>query len=101
MTNKALRTALFFANLLASAGVAFAQTALIRPAYQYPQAQTGSGPASVQLADTPLYFTPYIGAGYGYDDNLFMSDAFKRTSNFYVISPGLKFDARSPNTVFQ
>jgi hypothetical protein len=75
----------------------------IRPAYVYPAA-TGAGPiggaASVQVADTPFYFTPYLGAGGGYDDNLFYSSANKKSSWLYVLSPGVRFDARDSSKVF-
>jgi hypothetical protein len=78
-----------------------AQSQHLRPAYSYPAAPEGSGPAAVQMGDTPLYFTPYIGVAYGRDDNLFTSDIIKRASNLYIISPGVKVDARSANAVLQ
>jgi hypothetical protein len=97
MTNKTWKV--IAPAILFSAGLAHAQN--IRPAYEYPATPTGSGPASVQMGDTPLYFTPYIGLAYGRDDNLFFSDVFKRASNLYLVSPGVKVDARSPNSVLQ
>src|SRR5688572_5348375 len=100
MTNKTLKAAVTAALLVAGSD-AVAQVALIRPAYQYPAQQTGPGAASMQLGDSPVYFTPYFGAAYGHDDNLFTSDVFKRSSDFYLLSPGFKLDARSPNTVIQ
>jgi hypothetical protein len=89
--------------LLAGAHQAAAQTAgtYIRPTYAYPAPLPASGPASVQLADTPLFFTPYIGAAGGHDSNLFYSDINKKGSNMYIVSAGLGIDARSSNAVFQ
>jgi hypothetical protein len=74
----------------------------IRPSYVYPAAPatTTSGAASVRIADTPVYFTPYIGAAGGYDDNLFYSNSNEKSSYLYVISPGLRFDARDASKAF-
>jgi hypothetical protein len=85
--------------------LAFAQTVPvpIRPAYVYPVAGTtgpAAGAASVRVADTPVYFTPYLGLGGGYDDNLFYSSTNEKSSWLYVISPGLRFDAREASKVF-
>jgi hypothetical protein len=76
-------------------------TTYIRPAYVYPSAPPVSGPASVQLGETPLYFTPYLGAAFGHDSNLFYSDINKTGSNLFVGSVGVGVDARNPNSVFQ
>lgn len=101
MTKKKLKVALATA-LMSTAFCALGQTSPIRPAYQYPTlASSESGPASVQLADTPLFVTPYIGVGIGHDDNLFLSNTNKKSSNLVVTSPGLKIDARGPGLVFQ
>lgn len=73
----------------------------IRPAYVYPVASAaGMQGASVQLADSPVYFTPYLGAGFGYDDNLFYSSSNEKSSYLYVLSPGARFDARDASKVF-
>jgi hypothetical protein len=61
---------------------------------------TESRATSIQVADTPVYFTPYLGAGFGYDDNLFFSNGNEKSSYLYVISPGLRFDARDASKVF-
>jgi hypothetical protein len=87
------------ACLCVSASVACAQG--IRPAYQYPAAPIGSGPASVQVGQTPLFFTPYLGLAVGHDDNLFLSNVNEKSSALYIISPGFRFDARDANKVFQ
>lgn len=80
---------------------AYAQTAYVRPTYQYPPLPPANGPASVQISDTPLYVTPYVGLGAGYDDNLFLSPRNERSSTLYILSPGFKIDARSANKVLQ
>ena len=69
--------------------------AQIRPAYIYPVQPTGG----TQLGESPAYASWWVGAGVGYDDNLFLSENNKRSSGFYVVSPGLRIDARSPNSV--
>jgi hypothetical protein len=55
----------------------------------------------VQLGDTPLFITPYLGLGVGHDDNVVLSNTNKRASTLYVTSPGLKLDARAPGLVLQ
>ena len=101
MTNKNLKTALALALLFVGAS-AYGQTSPIRPAYQYPElASAQSGAASVQLGDSPVFATPYIGLAAGRDDNLFLSPSNARSSNLYVASPGIKLDARSPGLVLQ
>jgi hypothetical protein len=78
-----------------------AQTAPVRPAYQYPSIPPISGPASVQVGDTPFYFLPYVGVGAGYDDNLFLTNTNEKSSTIFVFSPGFKIDARDANKVVQ
>jgi polysaccharide biosynthesis protein VpsM len=76
----------------------------IRPAYAYPTAPVtagGGGMTSVQVGDSPLYVAPYIGAAVGHDSNLFLTRNNTRSSNLYIVSPGLKLDARSEASVFQ
>src|SRR5260221_9085999 len=97
MTQKNLEIAAALA-LIGAAGIAHAQ---IRPAYQYPGTPTGSGPASIQFGDTPLFFSPYIGLAVGHDDNLFLAPTNKKSSTLYVTSPGFKVDARGAGSVFQ
>ena len=84
------------------AGLSFAQqSSLVRPAYMFPAAPSGSGPASVQVGDTPIYFTPYLGVAAGHDDNLFLTNTNQTGSNLYVVSPGLRIEARDANSVLQ
>jgi hypothetical protein len=80
---------------------AHAQTAYVRPSYQYPPLPAANGPASVQIPDTPLFVAPYVGVGAGYDDNLFLSSRNEKSSTIYMLSPGLKVDARSAHQVLQ
>src|SRR5258706_11668020 len=97
MTKKSLKTAAALA-LFGAAGIAHAQ---IRPAYQYPVTPTGSGPASVQIGDTPLFVSPFVGVAVGHDDNVLLTPTNQRSSTIYVTSPGFKVDARSEASVFQ
>jgi hypothetical protein len=94
MLKKNLKVALLTASLAAAALDAGAQ---IRPAYHYPSAPQGG----TQLGDTPAYGTWWLGTGVGYDDNLFLQPDNQRGSGFYVVSPGFRIDARSPNSVLQ
>jgi hypothetical protein len=89
--------------LLAGAQTVFAQSATtyIRPAYTYPTAPPVSGAASVQLGDTPFFFTPYLGVAGGHDSNLFFSDINKKGSNLFIGTAGFGVDARSSNSVLQ
>jgi hypothetical protein len=99
-----------FAALIAAilggiAGAAHSQTLVpIRPAYVYPSGGAGvpgvPGAISMRVADSPVFFTPYVGTGAGYDDNLFYSSSNEKSSYLYVISPGLRFDFRDASKVF-
>ena len=100
MSNKNLKAAVT-GLLVCAATLAHAQAPVVRPAYQFPEAPPSSGPAAVQVGDSPLYFTPYLGVGVGHDDNLFFSDTNKKSSSLYVVSPGFKLDARDSNKVLQ
>jgi hypothetical protein len=51
------------------------------------------------MFDTNVYFTPYLGAGIGYDDNVFYSSTNEKSSSVYVISPGIRFDQRDASKV--
>jgi hypothetical protein len=100
MSNKKLEVALFAALLVGAAG-AHAQTSPIRPAYQFPAPITDAGAASVQVAGSPFYFTPFVGLAAGHDDNLFLSSVNEKSSALYIVSPGFKLDARDGNKVLQ
>src|SRR3954469_19277968 len=98
MTNNNLKLAVT-AALLAGGQTVLAQSATtyIRPAYTYPLAPPVSGAASVQLGETPLFFTPYLGVAAGHDDNLFLSNVNKKASALYIGTAGFGIDARSAN----
>src|SRR5258708_15845167 len=101
MRNKNLKTALALALLSVGLG-AHGQTSPIRPAYQYPEPSASqSGAASVQMGDSAVFATPYIGLAVGRDDNLFLSRNNPKSSNLYVTSPGIKLDAPGPGLVLQ
>ena len=76
------------------AGMAQAQ---IRPAYTFPDRPA----AGVQLGDTPLWVSPYLGTAIGYDDNLFQSNVNEKSSNVFLVSPGLTLYARGTNSAFE
>ena len=102
MTNKNFKIAVSIA-LLGTCTWAEAQTSPIRPAYQYPESvgASQSSAASVQVGESPLFLTPYIGLSAAHDSNLFLSNANQKSSKLYLTSPGFKVDARSPGMVFQ
>jgi hypothetical protein len=103
MTKKNFKLAISAAVLATAAQTALAQapSAYIRPAYSFPSTPPASGPASVQVGDTPFFFTPYLGLALGHDSNLFFSDINKKGSNLFIGSAGFGVDARSHNAVFQ
>lgn len=86
--------------LALGAALAHAQTGYVRPTYEFP-AEPATGPTGTKLGDTPFFVSPYVGLAAGYDDNLFLSDENKKSSTLYVVSPGLKLDARTGGLVFQ
>jgi hypothetical protein len=105
MNNYKLKFALSMLAMFGPMGVCSAQLipVPIRPAYTYPVATSDSrvaGPTAVRVADTALYFTPYVGLAGGYDDNLFYSSTNEKSSYLYVISPGLRLDARDASKAF-
>jgi polysaccharide biosynthesis protein VpsM len=101
MIDKNLKTALALVLLVTGLG-AHGQTSPIRPAYQYPALSAPeSSAASVQMGDTPLFLTPYVGLAAGRDDNLFLSKDNPKSSTLIVTSPGFRIDARGPGLVFQ
>jgi polysaccharide biosynthesis protein VpsM len=86
------------------AGIAIsaaAQTAYVRPTYQFPPLPSGSGPASIQLGESPAFLTPHLLLGVGRDDNLFYSNANEKSSTFYLLGPGFGVEARDANKVLQ
>jgi hypothetical protein len=89
------------AALLGAGVVAHAQVSPVRPAYVFPSAPPATGATSVQMGDTPLFLTPYIGFAGGYDDNLFLTNGNEKTSTLYITSPGFKIDARDATQVIQ
>jgi hypothetical protein len=93
---------LLVATFCATASLAAtAQTAYVRPTYQYPSQPPVNGPAAVQLGDSPFFLTPYLGSGFGYDDNLFYARTDERDSYYWMLSPGFTADARDANKVLQ
>lgn len=101
MTKNIIRLSAFSMLASAFAAGAYAQTALIRPAYQFPVAPAAGGPAYLQVGDSPFYLAPYLGLAAGHDDNIFISQDNPKSSTLYVASPGFTLDARDANKVFQ
>ncbi len=57
------------------------------------------GPRAIPLGDG-LSLTPYFNAGFGRDDNLFLSNANKKSSTLQTYNPGLRLDAKSQAVEF-
>src|SRR5690349_7682979 len=83
-----------------TAASAYAQTSPIRPSYSYP-VDKGGAAAAVGVGESPIFASPYLGVAVGRDDNLFLSHDNPKTSPLYVVSPGLRLDARGPGLVLQ
>lgn len=71
----------------------------IRPSYSYPATNLTEG--YVRLGDSPVFMSPYVGASVGHDDNVLLAPTHERSSTVYLLSPGVRFDARGGNSVFQ
>jgi polysaccharide biosynthesis protein VpsM len=89
------------AAVIATASAAHAQTVYVRPMYQYPETPPATGPSNVQLGDSPVFLTSHVGAALGHDDNLFLAPTDEKGSNVYLLTPGVKLDARDANKVLQ
>lgn len=93
--------ALAVALVLAS-GAAMAQVAPIRSAYQYPsEAARGSGPAPVQVGNSPVWVSPYAKLGYGHDSNLTLADTNEISSDGWQLRAGFNADARGARSLFR
>jgi hypothetical protein len=96
MTKNNLKVAV---SALVLCGAFSAHAQYIRPTYAYP----GDVPASggVELGDSGFFAKPFIGFGYGHDDNLFLQPNNTKSSPLLIASPGVKLDARRPGLVVQ
>lgn len=89
-------------TLLVAGGAAMAQTAPVRPAYQFPTTQSPArGPAAVQLGSSPVFATPFASIAYGNDSNLFLTPANELSTPYQVYGGGVNLDARDAKSVFQ
>ena len=96
--NLKLAVATVLGGVALSAG---AQNAYVRPAYQFPPVPDATGPANIQLGESPVFASPHVLLGVGRDDNLFYSNANEKSSTFYLLGPGFTLDARDANKVLQ
>lgn len=86
--------------ILAAVATMLAETCYgqsIRPSYSYPSAPV----TGVRMGDSPAYATPFVGIAVGRDDNLYQSNTNEKASTLYVVSPGIKVDARTSSAFFQ
>lgn len=83
------------------AGTAFAQSSPVRPAYQFPSApEGGKGPAAIQLGNSPVYASPFVGVAVGNDSNVTLARSNELDSAYQVYNGGVNLDARDANSVF-
>ncbi len=73
---------------------AAAQTAPVKPTYQIPggeaeKEESKDGPLGVALSDG-VTLIPFANLSFGKDDNLFLANANKKSSNLTIFNPGLK-----------
>jgi hypothetical protein len=87
--------------LLLSGMAAEAQVSPVRPQYRFPSTPADSewGAAGVDLG-SGVYLYPYLNFAAGNDDNLFFAPDNTKSSNLYIVTPGLKLQTRGNNAVF-
>lgn len=100
MTNKKT-VAVAMVLFAVSVGAHAQSSGIVRPSYEFPAPPAATGPASMQVGSSPFFFSPYVGVGAGYDDNLFLTNGNEKSSTLYVFNPGFTLDARDPNKVIQ
>jgi len=83
--------------LFVSSGV-WAQSAPVRPTYQFPGGERSGG---VELGDSGFFAKPYAAVSLGHDSNIFSSDLNKVSSSTETYIAGSKFDARRESSVIQ
>ena len=69
--------------------------AQVRQQYEYPDPSLRS---PYQIGDSPFFMRPYVGVAAGHDDNVVLSRENKRSSDFWMVSPGITVDARREST---
>ena len=88
-------------SLVSVAGAATAQTSPVRPAYSFPSSKGApSGPAGIQLGNSPVYAAPFVGVAVGNDSNITSASTNEIDSAYQVYSAGVNLDARGNNSVF-
>lgn len=79
----------------------FAQSAApVKPTYEIPSGVPGNddGPRGISLQEgVNLY--PSVGFSFGRDDNLFLTNTNRKSSNIYTLAPALKLQARRSETI--
>ena len=97
------RLSLLLGAMLASFafGTLAQTTAPVKPTYEIPggDSRSDDGPRGMYLQDGVALY-PSIGLSYGRDSNLFLTRSGETSSNFFVLSPGLKLQARSSSSIF-
>lgn len=103
-TTKRTLAALVLATLSATAtsffSVANAQTGPVSPAYKIPDgSKEKDGPIGIKLDDNAALF-PYMNFSFGRDNNLFLTDTNRRSSNIQIYNPGIKLEVASQQARF-
>ncbi|MBL0141377.1 MAG: outer membrane beta-barrel protein [Betaproteobacteria bacterium] len=98
MNNRSIALAVV---LVAVGTVAMAQTGPVRPAYQFPSTERStSGPAAVQLGDSPVYAAPFASVSYGNDSNVTTASRNEISSPYLIAGGGVNLNARDERSVF-
>ncbi len=74
----------------------------IKPTYEIPGGEVTvdeNAPRGIALQEG-LSLYPSLALSYGRDDNLFLANVNKRSSNVYSVAPGLKLQARSAASIY-
>jgi hypothetical protein len=90
------------ATLVMSVQFATAQTGPVTPAYKIPDNSKPAdkdGPRSIPLQDG-VSLTPYFNLSFGRDDNLFLTNTNKKSSDMQVYNPGLRLDIKGAASQF-
>ncbi len=87
-------------STLTAAFVAHAQTGPVSPAYKIPDGSSDKdGPKGIPLGEGLTLF-PYLNMGFGRDNNMFLTNVNRTSSNLQTYNPGFKVEANAESAKF-
>ncbi len=101
MKNKTL-VMVFGVAMTVGASAALAQTGPVAPAYKIPDSSKPAdkdGPRSVPLGDG-VSLSPYFNLAFGRNDNLFLTNTNRTSSDMVVYNPGFRIEAIGESSKF-